>query len=88
MAKGWTKAFTINGDGNVKSNDKHFNKTIRNTKTLTVDELKKESANSFAQKQAENDSILAAFEDKRLKSKALIKRATELKKAKEKAAEE
>ena len=81
MAKGWKTAFTINGDSEVKSNDKHFNKTIRNTKTLTIDELKAESKEAFAKKCAQNDSILAAFEEKKLKSKTLIKRAIELKKA-------
>lgn len=85
MADKWKTVFTINGDGKEKSNDQHFNKTIRNTKTPTYDELKRESAKAFDKLKAEDASILAAYENKQLKSKTLIKRAVELKKAAEKA---
>ena len=87
MAKGWKTAFTINGDSEVKSNDKHFNKTIRNTKSLSIDELKKESANAYAKKTAEIESLLAALESGTLKSKTLIKRAEKIKEDREKKAE-
>jgi len=86
MAKGWKTIFTINGDSKAESNsDKRFNKTIRTIKTPSYDELKKESIEAFNKVEAEDASILAAFEEKRLKSKTLIKRAIELKKAAEKA---
>ena len=86
MADGWKRAFTINGESEVKSNDKHFNDTIRNTKSLSVDELKKESANAYAKKVAETESLLSALENGTLKSKTLIKRATRIKEEREKKA--
>ena len=87
MAKGWKTAFTINGDSEVKSNDKHFNDTIRKTKSLSIDELKKESAEAYARKSAEIESLLAALEAGTLKSKTLIKRAEKIKEDREKKAE-
>jgi len=86
MAKGWKTVFTINGDNKnqLSNSDSRFNKIIRNTKSLSCDELKKESAEIFEKNKAEDVSILSAFEEKKLKSKTLIKRAIELKKAAEK----
>lgn len=86
MAKGWKTAFKINGDSEVKSNDKHFNNTIRNTKSLSIDELKKESSNAYAKKVAETESLLSALETGTLKSKTLIKKATKIKEEREKKA--
>ena len=83
MAKGWKSIYT-NKDTTEPPNLKKIDKTIRSTKTPTFEQLKKEFDDAYEKQNAEDASILAAFEDKRLKSKNLIKRAIKLQKAKEK----
>lgn len=93
MPKGWVKVETVNNITNNETNaeknrrEKNFSQLIRNTKVKTGIQLNKESDELYAQKIAEEDSLLAAFEDKRLKSKKLIKQALRLKKERASAAE-
>lgn len=83
MAKGWKKLKTVNdvifAGG---SNDKYFTKLMKTTKSKTAVDLKDESVKLFNQKKAEDAQLLSAFEEKRLKSKDLIKRAMTIKKDK------
>lgn len=79
MAK-WEKVMDnkVTGTGSkaerVKK-DKIFNKM---TRTASSKDLKKESDEAFVAKQAREDSLVAAFEAKKLKSKSLIKEAKKL----------
>lgn len=89
MAKGWTHFATINGPEKsdkrtVIKNEQGFNNLIRNTKTLSVVDLKKESDELYDKVVAEEDKLLAAFADKKIKSKAAIKQALKIKKARAK----
>jgi len=85
MAQGWKTAFTINGDSTTKTNLTHMNKTIRSMKTPSLEQLQREFDAAYEKQNAEDVSILAAFENKQLKSKNLIKKAIKLQKIKEKA---
>ena len=66
---------------------KNFENLINNTKSKTLEELKKEGDELFAAKQAHNASLLDAYKTKRLKSKSAIKQAQTLLKAEKKAQE-
>ena len=61
-----------------------FEKAIKNTKSLSAEDLKKESDMLYAKKVATEDSLLKAFEDKKLKSNNAIKQALRIKKEREK----
>ena len=56
-----------------------MDKIIRNTKTPTAKELQAEAEVLYAKREQSNASLLEAYEDKKLKSKKLIKRARGLK---------
>ena len=93
MSKGWTLVGTNALEfGNTETRqerirrERKFNNAINNAKSITVEEMKKESEKLCDAKNAENVQLLQAFKDKKLKSKALIKKAKALKK-KEKEAE-
>ena len=85
MAKGWTSAFTINGDSKINNKSRNFDKIIRNTKTPSLEQMKKDSEDAFIKQSHENEALLDAFANKKLKSKAAIRRALRLKKEAEKA---
>ena len=91
MAKGWTKIETVNDNKSVEStsqkqrNLRNFANAIRNTKSLSPEDLKKRSDEHFAAKNAEDAKLLEAFDSKKLKSKNAIKRALQLKKEQAKA---
>ena len=53
---------------------KNWDMLIKNTKKLSLEDLKKEGDEACAKKEATDAFILAGYEDKRLKSKALIKK--------------
>ena len=85
MAKGWKTAFTINGsitEATTNKQEHHFNNTIRNIKSLTIEELKAESDTAYTNKKIAEENLLLAFEQKKLKSKTAIKRAIQLQKEK------
>ena len=91
MAKGWKTLETVNDTpkSNKTQQEKNRDRTradnfIRSVKSLSEDELKKEAKLLYEQQQSANEALLDAFENKRLKSKNLIKQAIKLKKDKEK----
>lgn len=59
----------------------NFENLIRNTKTLDLKGLKEESDKLFDEKKAKEDSLINAYNDKKLKSKSLIREAQNLIKA-------
>ena len=91
MAKGWRNFATIN-DLSTKE-EKHttfkreekFRNGIKNIKILSIEDLKKESDELYDKKIAEEDKLLTAFTDKRIRSKEAIKQALKIKKIREKA---
>ena len=93
MAKEWTKLNTVNDPPKTHKTEQEKNREnrlrdnfIRATKSLNKDELKKQGELHHAQKLSADAALLDAFENKKLKSKELIKQAMVLKKAKEKKA--
>ena len=83
MAKGWTRVKTVNDmPAAGGSNDKYYTKLMKTTKSKSAVDLKNESVKLFNQKKAEDAQLLSAFEEKRLMSKDLIKRAMTIKKHK------
>lgn len=94
MSKGWTLVGTNALEfGNTETRqerarrEQKFNNAIRNAQSVTIEQMKKESEKLFDAKNAENVQLLQAFNDKKLKSKALIKKAKALKKKKKVTAE-
>lgn len=86
MAKGWSNFATINDLSNSLSKqekikrEQRFNDAIRNTKTLSVEALKQHSDELYDKQMAEDEKLLQAFTDKKVKSKTAIRRALRLKK--------
>ena len=92
MAKGWKTLETVNDTpkSNKTQQEKNRAKTradnfLRSVKTLSEADLKKEGVEAYFHQKSSNEALLDAFENKRLKSKNLIKQAIKLKKEKEKA---
>ena len=91
MPKGWTTIYT-NADKTtentrVKINRAHkFDNVIKSIKTPTYEELKREFDQIYEAKCAEDEYLLQGFDQKKLKSKKLVKQALKLKKEREKAA--
>lgn len=84
MKEKWTMVSTNKLTSGEKINPLKAANIIKGVKRKTYDELEKASKESFKAKKEREDNLLQAFEDKKLKSKALIKEAKALKKAKEK----
>jgi hypothetical protein len=88
----WTTIYT-NGTATKKSDaekratDKVVNKMLRNTVKRNPVEMKKESDACYAAKVARDESLLAAYDAKKLKSPALIKEAKALAAARDKKAD-
>lgn len=83
MAKGQTSIYT-----NTEKNYKPTYTSPSTAKKITspsLEQLQKDFDNAYEKQKAEDASILAAFENKQLKSKNLIKKAIRLQKIKEKA---
>jgi len=87
MAKGWTRIETIYSLKNSpetiaerRRKTKLFNKMMATTPTLPASELKKRSNELYNKKKAEEDNLLQAYADKRLKSEKAIKQAIRIKK--------
>lgn len=66
--------------------DRTFNKMSRALAHNKTADLKKEGDEAFIAQKAREDSLVAAFEEKKLKSKALIKKAKVIIAKREKAA--
>ena len=84
MAKGWKTVYTNTNTGN-KSYFKAFDKAIRNTQHLSIDELKEQGAELYKKKIAEEDKLIAAVESGRAIKPEQIKRVNAIKEARAKA---
>ena len=86
MAKGWKTVYT-NANTNIgnKPNFKAFDKAIRNTKCLSIYELKKQGIELYEKKIAEEDKLIAAVEAGRATRPEQIERVNAIKEAREKA---
>ena len=90
MANTWKKISTVN-DVPVSTEtaqekfkrERSFKNATHNVRSLSLEDMKKHSDELFAKKQAEDANLLDAFEQKKLKSKVVIKKATQLKKIKD-----
>ena len=89
MPKGWTHVSTnVNfTKTETKGKEQRTAKIIRNTRSKSYEDLKKDANALYEAAEARKASLLQAYEDKKLKSKALIKEAQSIKKEKEQAAE-
>lgn len=84
MRETWTEVFTNKlTKGNVVKPFKVQN-FVKNVKRKSYEDLQKTAEASFKEKVAREENLIQAFEDKKLKSKTLIKEAKALKKTKEK----
>ena len=93
MAKGWT-LFTIEevkedtrSTQQKRHDAKKFSNAIKNEKTLKYEELVEQSVKREAAKTAREDQLIKAYEEKKLKSKALIKETQAIIKKRQKKAE-
>ena len=84
MAKGWKTVYTNTNTGN-KSNFKAFDKAIRNTQHLSIDELKEQGNELYKKKIAEEDKLIAAVEADRATKPEQIERVNAIKDARAKA---
>ncbi|MCD8211185.1 MAG: hypothetical protein LUC37_06560 [Prevotella sp.] len=85
MPKGWTLVGTSDmayGDPETKQDklkrDHQLNSMIRNTPIRSEEEITKESDELAKRNKARKDSLAQAYEDKKLKSKDLIKEARKI----------
>ena len=84
MAKGWKTVYTNKNTGN-KSDFKAFDKAIRNTQRLSIDELKEHGNELYKKKIAKEDKLIAAVESGRATKPEQIERVNAIKKARAKA---
>ena len=84
MAKGWKTVYTNTSTGS-KSDFKAFDKAIRNTKRLSIDELKEQGIELYKKKIAEEDKLIAAVEAGRATKPEQIERVKVIKEARAKA---
>ena len=87
MAKGWTLVGTNAMDfGDTKTRrdkirrQQRFDKAIRNLTVRSAEKMEEDAEKSYKERSVENDKLLKAYADKKLKSKAAIKKAKALKK--------
>lgn len=89
MSKGWKTVGTsaLVNEGNVEKREKSFQKAIRNTKSLSYEDLEKKAKASYEEMLKENEKLIKLYDEKKLTNKDLIKKAKALKsqKTKEKA---
>ena len=84
MAKDWKTVYTNTSTGS-KSDFKAFNKAIRNTQRLSIDELKEQGNELHKKKIAEEDKLIAAVEAGRATKPEQIERVKVIKEARAKA---
>ena len=84
MAKGWKTVYTNTSTGN-KLDFKAFDKAIRNTQHLSIDELKEQGDELYKKKIAKEDKLIAAAEAARATKPEQIERVKAIKEAREKA---
>lgn len=89
MAKGWTKVYSNSIINTMSTQEKReLNKTrrniIRNTTSLSVENLKKEGDLLYEQRIAEEDRLVALVDEGKIAKKELIEKATAIKADREK----
>ena len=85
MAKGWKTVYTnTNTSTGNKLNFKAFDKAIRNTQHLSIDELKEQGNELYKKKIAKEDKLIAAVESGRATKPEQIERVKAIKEAREK----
>ena len=84
MAKDWKTVYT-NTSTESKSDFKAFNKAIRNTKHLSIDELKEQGDELYKKKIVKEDKLIAAVESGRATKPEQIERVNAIKEARAKA---
>ena len=84
MAKGWKTVYTNINTGN-KSNFKAFDKAIRNTQHLSIDELKEQGNELYKKKIAKEDKLIEAVESGRATKLEQIEQVNAIKEARAKA---
>lgn len=77
----WKRISTneIINDGNADKREKNFKKVIRNTKTLSYEELEKKAEVSYQEMLKNNEKLIRLYDEKKLKNKESIKKAKALK---------
>ena len=88
MAKGWKTVYTntnTNKSTGNKSYSKVFDKAIRNTQHLSIDELKEQGNELYKKKITKEDKLIAAVESGRATKPEQIERVNIIKKARAKA---
>ena len=81
----WTQVFTNKLTTGEKVNAVKAANVVKNVTRRTYEEMEKSCKESFKAKQERENSLIQAYEDKKLKSKTLIKEAKSLKAARDKA---
>lgn len=81
MAKGWKTVGTINKlENDVKINVRQRDWVLRNTPVQkNLMSLYKEGVDLYEKRKTQEESLVKAYDDKRLKSKQIIKKAIEMK---------
>lgn len=86
MPKGWTHVSTntnfVKAETRMKRQD--VNKVIKNIESKSYEDLQKEANEAYVAAETRKTNLLQAYEDKKLKSKALIKEAKAIKKERDK----
>ena len=81
----WTQVSTNKLVAGEKVNAVKTANIVKNVTRKTYEEMEKSCKESFKTKQERENSLIQAYEDKKLKSKILIKEAKSLKAARDKA---
>ena len=86
MAKGWKTVYTnTNTSTGNKSYFKAFDKAIKNTQHLSIDELKEQGNELYKKKIAKEDKLIAAVESGRATKPEQIEQVNAIKEARAKA---
>jgi len=86
MAKDWIQIDTIYNEIPPKTKaelakaSKNYKKLMAKTKTLSVIDMKKKSVELYNEQKEKENSLIQAFDDKKLKSDKAIKQAIRIKK--------
>ena len=78
MAKNWENIFNNSIGSTTKKTNKNFERMMKE-KPMSFDELKKQGELLYLDKIAQEDRIITLYEEKKLKSKSLIKKARDIK---------
>ena len=82
MAKNWEKVFDNSIGSTIKKTNKNFERMMKE-KPMTYDELKNQGDSLYSKKVAYENQIVTLYDEKKLKSKNLIKEARYIKSKRE-----